>query len=169
MLWNQLFFHHCMVLQLRKGISVWDWIYYGPHILIQLIMGRLLNMALFIYFLENISSHINGWSIVFDGQCSTSTCKCFHVAPVSVITVFFFILWGLMNDVVCIKLCQFVAAIVRYLFPNLSFILLPIIIWYETSHGVYLGDCFLVPFPPCRELFIFWLWMTFCPCDQQYL
>ena len=81
---------------------------------------------------------------------------------------FIIILWDLMNDVVCIKLCSIIIAIVHSIYPDLSFTCLPVFVWCATSHSFCLGGRFLIPLPTSCENLLVWMGTTLCPRDQKY-
>ena len=73
-----------------------------------------------------------------------------------------------MNDVVCIKLCSIIIAIVHSIYPDLSFTCLPVFVWCATSHSFCLGGRFLIPLPTSCENLLVWMGTTLCPRDQKY-
>ena len=81
---------------------------------------------------------------------------------------FLFLLWGLVNYVVCIKSCQFIVANVHSLFPDLPFTWIPVLTWCAPSHIVFRGRCFLVSFSISCAILARVSGMTLCPYDQQY-
>ena len=66
-------------------------------------------------------------------------------------TSFLFINWGLINDIIIIKLSQFIMAIVHYHFPNTSFTWFPPHICCTAFNGVDFDRCLLATFHPIGE------------------
>ena len=93
-------------------------------------------------------SHMNGWYHVCLWRMwliSLHIISCLYCIGYS---CFLFLFRCLMNDIINIKFGSFIMAIVNYIFSDMSFILIPPVIFCTTSYFVCLGSYFLLIFSP---------------------
>ena len=62
-IWTQLHIHHQIVFQLRQVRYVWDWVWCGPHMIPQVKLGNILDMAWLIARFGHLGIP-NGWVVL---------------------------------------------------------------------------------------------------------